>query len=42
MPYDRPTRDLTSVLYSVEGPSYFYIPAGKIDVTDKGATTYSR
>lgn len=42
MPYDRPTWDLTSVLYSVEGPSYFNIsPAGKIDVTDKGATTFT-
>ncbi len=42
MPYDRPTWDLTSVLYSVEGSSYFSIsPAGKIDVTDKGATTFT-
>ena len=42
MPYDRPTWDLTSVLYSVEGSSYFNIsPAGKIDVTDKGATTFT-
>lgn len=42
MPYDRPTWDLTSVLYSVEGPSYFNIsPAGRIGVTDKGATTFT-
>ena len=27
MPYDRPTWDLTSVLYAVEGPSYFNISA---------------
>ncbi|OJV35231.1 MAG: nucleoside hydrolase [Bacteroidia bacterium 43-41] len=42
MPYDRPTWDLTSVLYSVEGSSYFNIsPAGKISVTDKGATIFT-
>lgn len=42
MPYDRPTWDLTSVLYSVEGPSYFTVsPAGKISVTDKGATEFT-
>lgn len=42
MPYDRPTWDLTSVLYSVEGPSFFTIsPAGKISVTDKGATEFT-
>lgn len=42
MPYDRPTWDLTSVLYSVEGPSYFTLSdAGKIEVSDKGATTFS-
>lgn len=42
MPYDRPTWDLTSVLYSVEGPSYFNIsPAGMIDVTDQGSTTFT-
>jgi len=42
MPYDRPTWDLTAVLYSVEGPSYFNIsPAGKIEVTDQGATTFT-
>ena len=42
MPYDRPTWDLTSVLYSVEGPSFFTIsPAGKISVRDKGATEFT-
>lgn len=42
MPYDRPTWDLTSVLYAVEGPSWFNIsPAGKIEVTDKGATRFA-
>lgn len=42
MPYDRPTWDLTSVLYSVEGPSFFTIsPAGRINVTDKGATEFT-
>lgn len=41
MPYDRPTWDLTSVLYAVEGPSYFNVsPAGKINVTDQGATEF--
>lgn len=42
MPYDRPTWDLTSVLYSVEGPSFFTTsPAGRINVTDKGATEFT-
>lgn len=42
MPYDRPTWDLTAVLYSVKGPSYFNTsPAGKIDVTDQGSTTFT-
>ncbi|MEL5891958.1 nucleoside hydrolase [Bacteroides sp. GD17] len=42
MPYDTPTWDLTSALYSVEGPSYFNVsPAGKINVTDKGATEFT-
>lgn len=41
MPYDRPTWDLTSVLYTVEGPSWFNVsPAGKIGVTDVGGTTF--
>ena len=42
MPYDRPTWDLTSVLYSVEGPSYFNVsPAGNLNVTDLGATEFT-
>ena len=42
MPYDRPTWDLTSVLYAVEGTSYFDVsPAGKIDVTDIGSTFFN-
>lgn len=42
MPYDRPTWDLTSVLYAVEGPSYFNISApGHIVVTDEGATQFT-
>jgi inosine-uridine nucleoside N-ribohydrolase len=42
MPYDRPTWDLTSVLYSVEGSSYFTVSAaGRIDITDKGATVFT-
>lgn len=42
MPYDRPTWDLTSVLYAVEGSSYFNVsPAGNIKVTDKGATLFT-
>lgn len=42
MPYDRPTWDLTSVLYAVEGPSYFKISVpGHIVVTDEGATQFT-
>lgn len=42
MPYDRPTWDLTSVLYAVEGSSYFTVsPAGQIKITDKGATEFT-
>ncbi|WP_157209214.1 nucleoside hydrolase [Mariniflexile maritimum] len=42
MPYDRPTWDLTSVLYAVEGASYFNLSlAGKINVTEKGATKFT-
>jgi inosine-uridine nucleoside N-ribohydrolase len=42
MPYDRPTWDLTSVLYAVEGSSYFTVsPAGQIKITDKGATVFT-
>lgn len=42
MPYDRPTWDLTSVLYAIEGGSYFDIsPAGTIEVNDKAITTFT-
>ncbi len=42
MPYDRPTWDLTSVLYSIEGSSLFNVSKqGKIEVTDKGATIFT-
>lgn len=41
MPYDRPTWDLTSVLYAVEGASYFDISSrGYISVTDEGYTSF--
>lgn len=41
MPYDRPTWDLTAVLYAVEGRSYFNIsPAGEIKVNDNGSTLF--
>ena len=42
MPYDRPTWDLTSVLYAVEGSSFFDVsPGGKILVTEKGGTEFT-
>lgn len=42
MPYDRPTWDLTSVLYAVEGDSLFTLsPAGKITVNDNGSTAFT-
>ncbi len=42
MPYDRPTWDLTAVLYAVEGPDWFSISrSGTIHVSDKGVTTFS-
>jgi hypothetical protein len=42
MPYDRPTWDLTSVLYGVEGASWFGIsPAGTITVSDDGRTDFT-
>lgn len=43
MPYDRPTWDLTSVLYAVEGPEgYFTLSRpGTIAVNDKGGTTFT-
>lgn len=42
MPYDRPTWDLTSVLYAVR-PRHDYFdlsPNGHVDVADDGATTF--
>lgn len=42
MPYDRPTWDVTSTLYALEGDQYFTVsPAGKIQVTDAGATLFT-
>lgn len=43
MPYDRPTWDLTSVLYAVEGAgNYFGVSeAGDIVVNDNGSTTFT-
>lgn len=42
MPYDRPTWDLTSVLYAVEGDSWFTVsPQGKIEVEDDGRTIFT-
>ncbi len=42
MPYDRPTWDLTAVLYTVEGPSWFGIsPDGTITVADDGSTSFT-
>lgn len=40
MPYDRPTWDLTSVLYAVEGPEGYFTEsqAGKIGVDGRGGT----
>jgi inosine-uridine nucleoside N-ribohydrolase len=40
MPYDRPTWDLTAVLYAVRPKGYFQIGAtGRVNVTDDGRTT---
>lgn len=43
MPYDRPTWDLTSVLYAVEGvKDYFSMsPQGKITITDEGQSEFT-
>lgn len=39
MPYDRPTWDLTSVLYAIEGSSYFTTSSpGKVLVSEKGTS----
>lgn len=41
MPYNRPTWDLTSVLYAVEGEKMFEVsPRGFITVTPKGQTVF--
>ena len=41
MPYDRPTWDLTSVLYAVEGDSWFTVsPYGRVSVEDDGRTLF--
>lgn len=42
MPYDRPTWDMTSLLYAVEGDGMFSLsPAGRITVDENGATLFS-
>lgn len=42
MPYDRPTWDLTAVLYAVEGPGWFTLsPTGRVEVTEDGGTIFS-
>ncbi|MCQ2161985.1 MAG: nucleoside hydrolase [Bacteroidales bacterium] len=47
MPYDRPTWDLTSVLYAVEGvcngdtPYFNVVGPGSIDFTDTGCTIFT-
>lgn len=41
MPYDRPTWDLTAVLYAVEGGDWFTVsPPGRIEVTEEGLTRF--
>lgn len=43
MPYDRPTWDLTAVLYAIEGDKYFTMSKpGTIQVDEKGYTTFSQ
>ena len=42
MPYDRPTWDLTAILYAVEGGDWFSLsPAGDITVTEEGSTLFT-
>lgn len=42
MPYDRPTWDLTALLYAVEGDGMFSLsPAGKITVAENGFTAFT-
>lgn len=41
MPYDRPTWDLTSVLYALEPDRYFQLsPPGKISIDETGKSVY--
>lgn len=43
MPYDRPTWDLTSLLYVVEGDSFFNVHGPcKVMVTEKGGISYTQ
>lgn len=40
--YDRPTWDLTAVLYAVEGDAWFTMSEpGKVSITDKGASIFT-
>jgi inosine-uridine nucleoside N-ribohydrolase len=42
MPYDRPTWDLTSVLYAVEGDSWFTMSEpGRIEITSEGSSVFT-
>ena len=42
MPYDRPMWDPSAVLYAVERDKWFNVsPAGTIDVSDDGSTTFA-
>ena len=42
MPHDRPTWDLTAVLYAVEGDSWFTMSEKcSVEVTEKGATLFT-
>jgi inosine-uridine nucleoside N-ribohydrolase len=42
MPYDRPTWDLTAVLYAIEGEQFFTVSKpGTIQVGEKGYTTFT-
>lgn len=42
MPYDRPTWDLTSVLYAIEGTADFNVSkAGRMNVSDKGSSSFT-
>jgi inosine-uridine nucleoside N-ribohydrolase len=43
MPYDRPTWDLTAVLYAIEGEKYFTVSkSGMIQVDEKGYTSFTQ